>query len=122
MPACGVSPDAMANAMASGRATSPTVTPAMVSFKNLFRLYSRRQITDFGSQRSSNFREMAGHIYTIMTAADLLEKPREEVRPQEAVPLQHKRGRSRLHSRLPASSPEQRVPGWLSSGRRCGLC
>ena len=28
-------------------------------------------MTDFGSQRSSNFREMAGHIYTIMTAPGL---------------------------------------------------
>src|SRR6476661_8053027 len=67
MPACGVSPEAMAKAMASGRATRPTVIPAMTSFKNLLTLYSRRQMTDLGSQRSSNFREMAGHIYTIMT-------------------------------------------------------
>ena len=35
---CGVSPDAMANAMASGKATRPTVIPAMRSFKNLFRV------------------------------------------------------------------------------------
>src|SRR6476646_274324 len=68
MPACGVSPEAMANAMASGSATRPTVIPAMTSFKNLFRLYSRRQITDLGNQRSSSFREMTGHIYTIMPA------------------------------------------------------
>jgi len=34
----------------------------------LLKLYSRRQMTDLGSQRSSKFREMAGHIYTIMTA------------------------------------------------------
>src|SRR6478609_6934385 len=54
--------------MASGRATRPTVIPAITSFKNLLKLYSRRQMTDLGSQRSSNFREMAGHIYTIMTA------------------------------------------------------
>src|SRR6476661_9929224 len=54
--------------MASGKATKPTVIPAMTSFKNLLKLYSRRQMTDLGSQRSSNFREMAGHIYTIMTA------------------------------------------------------
>ena len=30
-PACGVAPDAMPKAIASGRATSPTVSPAMTS-------------------------------------------------------------------------------------------
>ena len=31
MPACGVTPEAIANAIASGRATMPTVKPAMRS-------------------------------------------------------------------------------------------
>jgi hypothetical protein len=31
MPACGVRPEAIANAIASGSATRPTVTPAIAS-------------------------------------------------------------------------------------------
>ena len=38
MLACGVSPEAMAEAMASGRATRPTVIPAITSSRNLWRL------------------------------------------------------------------------------------
>src|SRR5713226_3356083 len=37
-PACGETPDAMAKAIASGSATSPTVTPAIKSETNLWRL------------------------------------------------------------------------------------
>jgi hypothetical protein len=35
MPACGVIPDEMANAMAKGNATKPTVTPAIRSDVNV---------------------------------------------------------------------------------------
>ena len=34
-----MTPDAMANAIASGRATMPTITPAIKSLKNCFELY-----------------------------------------------------------------------------------
>jgi hypothetical protein len=37
MPDCGERPDAMANAIASGNATSPTVTPAIASCRNVGR-------------------------------------------------------------------------------------
>src|SRR5215471_388804 len=42
----------MANAMASGKATNPTVIPAIRSDTNFLRSYVRRKITDFGSQES----------------------------------------------------------------------
>src|SRR5687768_169836 len=48
MPACGVTADAMPNAMASGRATTPTVTPAMTSETNAWRSYVTRHSTSFG--------------------------------------------------------------------------
>src|SRR5919109_2045103 len=43
----------MEKAMARGRATSPTVTPASRSRRNLWLVYPRKQSTDFGNQRSS---------------------------------------------------------------------
>ena len=52
MPACGVRPEAIANAIARGNATRPTVTPASRSSRNLCRSYVRRNKTDFGSQLS----------------------------------------------------------------------
>src|SRR5579871_388036 len=51
-PACGESPEEIANAIASGRATRPTVIPAMRSETNFWRSYVRRRITDFGNQES----------------------------------------------------------------------
>src|SRR5712691_66062 len=51
-PACGERPEAMAKAIAKGRATRPTVTPASKSERNLWRSYSRNRIIDFGSQAS----------------------------------------------------------------------
>ena len=39
MPASGGSPDAIAKAIASGSATSPTVTPAVTSAANVFQEY-----------------------------------------------------------------------------------
>ncbi|CCZ15563.1 unknown [Prevotella sp. CAG:487] len=38
MPFSGVTPEAMPKAMASGRATMPTITPAMTSAMKVFRL------------------------------------------------------------------------------------
>ncbi len=38
MPACGVTPDATANAIASGNATMPTVHPAMTSARKSSRV------------------------------------------------------------------------------------
>src|SRR2546430_937643 len=67
MPACGVSPEAMAKAIASGSATRPTVMPAMTSCKNLFRLYSRRHRTDLGNQRSPQAEERIPDMNSIMT-------------------------------------------------------
>src|SRR5438105_1825768 len=67
MPACGVSPEAMAKAIASGSATRPTVMPAMTSCKNLFRLYSRRHRTDLGNQRLPQAEERTADMNSIMT-------------------------------------------------------
>ncbi len=49
-PVCGGTPEAMANAIAKGRATSPTVIPARRSDTNIRLVYDLRQSTDFGSQ------------------------------------------------------------------------
>ena len=49
-PDCGATPDEMANAIASGRATRPTVTPARRSATNASREYVLSSRTDFGSQ------------------------------------------------------------------------
>ena len=38
-PCSGLTPDAIAKAMASGSATIPTIIPALKSFKNNFKLY-----------------------------------------------------------------------------------
>src|SRR6266567_4020176 len=67
MPACGVRPEAIAKAIASGSATRPTVMPAVTSCKNLFRLYSRRHRTDFGNQRSPQAEERTADMNSIMT-------------------------------------------------------
>src|SRR6185436_18564787 len=49
MPACGVTPEAIPNAIASGRATNPTVTPAIRSNVKSCRVYpARKHKTDFG--------------------------------------------------------------------------
>src|SRR5688572_12945557 len=51
-PRSGGSPEAIAKAIASGKATIPTVIPAPTSAKKVRRSYpSRKQITDFGSKR-----------------------------------------------------------------------
>src|SRR5262249_11172268 len=52
MPAWGVRPEAMANAIARGNATRPTVTPAIRSSRNLCRSYVLSKRADFGSQFS----------------------------------------------------------------------
>src|ERR1700681_1280107 len=49
-PACGATPEAIANAIASGSATSTPVTPARTSAANLCQLYSFKQEIDLGSQ------------------------------------------------------------------------
>src|SRR5262245_8690874 len=56
MPACGVRPEAIANAIARGSATRPTVTPATRSCRNVDRSYCRRAMTDAGSQREETVR------------------------------------------------------------------
>src|SRR5215216_1942605 len=49
IPACGVTPEAIPNAIASGRATNPTVTPAIKSDVKSCRVYpARKHKTDFG--------------------------------------------------------------------------
>ena len=48
-PACGGTPDAIANAIANGSATRPTVRPASISAPRSAREYERRQRTDSGS-------------------------------------------------------------------------
>src|SRR5215210_1399045 len=49
MPACGVTPEAIPNAIASGRATNPTVTPAIRSDVKSCLVYpARKHKTDFG--------------------------------------------------------------------------
>src|SRR3954466_14593734 len=47
-PACGVTPEAMPNAIASGRATRPTVIPARRSWRRLWTLYVRSAEIDLG--------------------------------------------------------------------------
>src|SRR5207248_9969463 len=88
MPACGVNPEAMANAIASGKATRPTVIPAITSWANLLRLKSRKQRTDFESHRSS------GKANAIVTSCQVdrfgarktasVEHPKEHVRESMA--------------------------------------
>src|SRR4051812_15394321 len=51
MPASGVRPEAIAKAIASGRATSPTVRPAARSAANAAGEYCRSASTDAGGQR-----------------------------------------------------------------------
>ena len=48
IPFSGVTPEAMPNAMASGRATMPTMTPAMRSLMNVLRLYDLRVVNNWG--------------------------------------------------------------------------
>jgi hypothetical protein len=49
MPACGVTPEAIPNAIASGSATNPTVTPAIRSdVKSCLVYTARKHKTDFG--------------------------------------------------------------------------
>src|SRR5829696_1849246 len=49
IPACGVTPEAIPNAIASGSATNPTVTPAIRPDVNSCRVYpARKHKTDFG--------------------------------------------------------------------------
>lgn len=48
-----MTPEEIANAIASGNATSPTVTPAMRSDTNFFALYCRRHRIDLGTKASS---------------------------------------------------------------------
>src|SRR3954447_7726933 len=50
MPACGLRPDAMANAIASGSATRPTVMPAIMSRVSIDREYCRSASSDAGVQ------------------------------------------------------------------------
>src|SRR5713101_820626 len=53
-PACGGTPDAMANAIASGRATRPTVTPAITSETNCGLEYLGRVRKEFGNHLRSS--------------------------------------------------------------------
>ena len=48
MPFSGVTPEAMPNAMASGRATIPTMMPAMMSAVRVCRLYVLRDVRSCG--------------------------------------------------------------------------
>ena len=48
IPFSGVTPDAIPNAMAKGRATMPTMMPAMTSAMKVLRLYLRRQCSKRG--------------------------------------------------------------------------
>src|SRR4051794_30111037 len=50
MPACGLSPDAIAKAIASGSATRPTVMPAIMSRASIDREYCRSASSDAGVQ------------------------------------------------------------------------
>lgn len=51
-PCSGLTPDAIANGMARGKATIPTVVPAAKSEKNCFQEYPSRKIAKiFGSKR-----------------------------------------------------------------------
>src|SRR5262245_46632746 len=64
-PLSGVVPDAIAIAMASGRATMATVTPAIVSAPNLFQSYPSFAITviDFGM----NMRQLVFGLRSVRT-------------------------------------------------------
>ena len=48
MPFSGVTPEAIPNAMASGRATMPTMMPAMRSLMNVLRLYDFSVVNSWG--------------------------------------------------------------------------
>src|SRR2546428_6591314 len=87
MPACGVSPEAMAKAIASGSATRPTVMPAMTSCKNLVRLYSRRHRTDLGNQRSPQAEERIADMNSIMTGTRFFARDRRGTKAQLRVML-----------------------------------
>src|SRR6266576_2870518 len=52
-PRSGVTPLAIANAIASGNATMPTMTPATRSDANCDRLYDLSVVTDFGTSKNS---------------------------------------------------------------------
>ncbi len=55
IPASGLTPEAMANAIASGRATIPTVIPATRSAKNFCDEYSFIASTSFGRNGIAKF-------------------------------------------------------------------
>ena len=68
-PYCGGTPDEMANAIANGSATRPTVIPAVRSAANNFTEYWRRQWIDFGiSPRDSSIWTEVGTIITFRLA------------------------------------------------------
>lgn len=51
-PRSGVTPLAIANAIARGSATTPTITPALRSEVNCERLYDFNVVMDFGTSRT----------------------------------------------------------------------
>jgi hypothetical protein len=51
-PRSGVTPLAIANAIASGSATTPTITPAVTSEVSCDRLYDLSVVIDFGMNKS----------------------------------------------------------------------
>jgi hypothetical protein len=52
-PASGLSPDAMAKAMAKGKATTPTVMPAAMSAPNCSREYPCNESTSLGRKKKA---------------------------------------------------------------------
>src|SRR3972149_8588377 len=70
-PLSGVTPEAMAKAMASGSATIPTVMPANKSFLKRKKVYfSLKQIHDFGMNSCQNFFT----LFSVLFIDCLLEK------------------------------------------------
>ena len=62
-PRSGVRPLAIANAIARGRATTPTITPAVRSEVNCDRLYDFSVVIDFGT--SKTFEPHGGMAYAL---------------------------------------------------------
>jgi hypothetical protein len=59
-PACGDTPEAIAKAIASGRATSPTVIPARRSETKVWSVYFFNKRRDFGDHSEIADMEMRG--------------------------------------------------------------
>src|ERR1700722_7582729 len=63
-PNCGGTPEAIANAIASGSATKPTVTPASRSPGNCFQEYCRNTRKDLGAQSLNSAIVFRLHLQT----------------------------------------------------------